>query len=1732
MGCGGSTHKSKPVLVPEEDIPTDLQLVNLRDDSKGQNSSKASNEDVGEQSPDRPAEPPQFFTLPLSTETVMRGDMSKMYPSEAKVVRIFTSSTFTDTRNERNWLMERVYPKLKTFCQNRGYDFQVVDMRWGIRDEAQDDHMTTDICLNEVQLCKELSTGPFFVSFMSHKYGYRDFPRRIPATEFEKLISGVTCESAKEMLNKWFLLDDNSVPPTYMLQSISTLLPDTKSEVTELSKEAWGSWWTQHSTMHSALAQSAQVTLEPSERRSYIESVSEAEVRTAVEGLTSDTRERLVWFRRIVTDIERVDAQAEYNILRRYKDLSNDDEKDKESKDLLDKLEEETLTNNIPSENVYNYEVNWQTKEGISPDSNPSHKEYLSKLCNDFETRLVSLCENAFNQKTKVRSQEPFFQEVLQHLTFCQNKCESFHGREGSLQEIEKYLRGPVRHPFTIYGPSGCGKTSLVAKAAKRCYKVHGGKSINIIRFIGTTSASTTLPALLSSILQQLMQAAKTIKKGGLDIANLNAKEMAEEMIMMLEYVAQRCPVVLFLDSLDQLEPSHDARRLRWLPLVLPANVKVIVSTLPEAQYEVFPVLMANFKDTPGCMLEVPELKGSDITNILNQWLAAAGRKLTPKQRSLVLNAFQNCPLPLFLRLSFDEACKWKSFAKPELCILQPTVRDCINKHFGEMERFHGKTFVSRSLSYLTASKSGLSEAELDDILSCDNQVLDDVYRFWTPPIRRLPPLLVIRMKRDLGHYVVNRGADGRQVFYWYHRQFIEAAKERYCNDQESLKEFHDGLAHFFAGTWSTGNLKPFLDKKGKEMIAERHAASQPLKLGEQYNIRKLGNQAFHRTRSHNLALLKTECLLNLDFLTAKISCLGVRSVLDDFHEARITFPDDLALEEVGKALQLSQRALAHDVRLLHTQLLGRIRSARARRLPELADLLARCEDSGGPYLEPDRPMMKATGGILLHSIDVHADRISHMVVNIAGTVAVTCGNQGLVTIFDLLAGKILKTISDVGTEPKRVQLANSDRSLILSLEEGIQAYDLLTGTKMWSVDIEEQFEFVLGGPNFSRVLVIGIPHLIFLDALTGTPVGVESLPPDIVIRNPVVITGCEKYMVIASMWSKPVVVFDAINLKLSHFTEGLTRYMDDRENKQSDLVDNLLISHDGNILYVVNAAMYELLQVDIATLQVIKSYPGNDKEFRDVKLHLSQDSHYIYFCHSGCVSALELATGRRATILNKQGAIHNEDVSTPDMKTFVTYSNDSSVHIFDLNKSENQPAIEFKDYKDYERSQFSLVLKNPGIEQLMPLDSTGRYFLAIRDEITPKRLATLSVFDTALLKYIYQGNWINFIRERELIDIKQAGSWKVSFKMKERYRILDIRTMTISCKVQDEEPLASDHCLMVNGGKELAIQTEGYMDVKIVDIETGEKLYILKSGKDRRLKNSLTNTTGTKIVADCDLGHILVFDVIRRQLEVEITPQMVNETHKLIVEPAAITSDGRFLFFTIDNDHEFYTKRKGKFVTSIFVFDISIKTPTRVLCDEEFYSKGDMDLDPKSVVSIWGLHILDNTRLVSNHDDFVVRVWDFTTGTLLHRLTDHKSYVLVSFCPGSSLLVTYSKKAEDFTIRLWDIQTWNCVAIYRCDYKIKDLQLLGPNSSSLIGRLKDDVQPIIFKLKGPGSEKYQTISVEQSQSSPGVSLEGTIELNLSDSLVELPCRSYPDSDDDEYDYDFEDDDDTTDDDY
>ena len=66
-------------------------------------------------------------------------------------------------RAERNTLSREVFPRIKEFCAEKNLDFQVVDMRWGITEDSQNDHSVEKICLMEVQNCQKMSLGPNFV---------------------------------------------------------------------------------------------------------------------------------------------------------------------------------------------------------------------------------------------------------------------------------------------------------------------------------------------------------------------------------------------------------------------------------------------------------------------------------------------------------------------------------------------------------------------------------------------------------------------------------------------------------------------------------------------------------------------------------------------------------------------------------------------------------------------------------------------------------------------------------------------------------------------------------------------------------------------------------------------------------------------------------------------------------------------------------------------------------------------------------------------------------------------------------------------------------------------------------------------------------------------------------------------------------------------------------------------------------------------------------------------------------------------------------------------------------------------------------------------------------------------------------------------------------------------------------------------------------------------------------
>ena len=64
-------------------------------------------------------------------------------------------------------------------------------------------------------------------------------------------------------------------------------------------------------------------------------------------------------------------------------------------------------------------------------------------------------------------------------------------------------------------------------------------------------------------------------------------------------------------------------------------------------------------------------------------------------------------------------------------------------------------------------------ETELDDLLSLDDEVLDNAYQYWPPPNHntvRVPGLLWARMRHDLGENLVERQSNGKTVLAFYHR--------------------------------------------------------------------------------------------------------------------------------------------------------------------------------------------------------------------------------------------------------------------------------------------------------------------------------------------------------------------------------------------------------------------------------------------------------------------------------------------------------------------------------------------------------------------------------------------------------------------------------------------------------------------------------------------------------------------------------------------------------------------------------------------------------------------------------------------------------------------------------------------------------------------------------------------------------------------------------------------------
>ena len=689
-------------------------------------------------------------------------------PLGTRTFRIFVSSTFTDLKEERNALQERVFPRLKDYCKQRGTRFQAIDLRWGVSEEAGFDQQAINICLDEIDRCRKTSPRPNFIVLLGDRYGWQPPPPQIPSYEFDELLQRVSPEE-ESLLKDWYLVDENAVPGEWFLKAREGEFKN--GEV----------WFPLEQQLRAILEKAvADMALEAADRVKYETSATHQEI---YRGALRVEEDHVFCFFRSIEGLP-PDKSAKGFI-----DLDADNLRDDQSPGKIETLKSK-LRKLFP-DNFHDYSATWVGTDPQNPEKPPITLDHISKLCVDVYNAMLGIIRQEIDKMEEVDRVD---REVAAHDDFADDRAGHFTGRVDILDRIRTYVDNPDAKPLAMFGVSGSGKSAVMARAAQLARERN--PDAVVMRFIGATPDSANARALLDSLAHEIS------RRSGVEESTIPSdyRELVRDFPERLALASPERPLILFLDALDQLSAAEGARTLSWLPTDLPPGVKVVVSTLPGDTFESLRTRLPE-----SSLAELEPMEAAEGATLLDRWLEDAERALQEHQRCEVLAKFEAERLPLWLKLAFEEARRWKSSADFPHIELPPSVSEIIRKKLFDRlddDQNHGKVMVSHSLGYLGAAKNGLTEDEMLDVLSLggrDGPVLEDFRRRSpeSPVVDTLPVVVWSRLYLDLEPYLTERTADEASLLTFYHRQLGEAVHEEYLAGREGMDRHRELAAYF-----------------------------------------------------------------------------------------------------------------------------------------------------------------------------------------------------------------------------------------------------------------------------------------------------------------------------------------------------------------------------------------------------------------------------------------------------------------------------------------------------------------------------------------------------------------------------------------------------------------------------------------------------------------------------------------------------------------------------------------------------------------------------------------------------------------------------------------------------------------------------------------------------------------------------------------------------------------------
>ena len=376
---------------------------------------------------------------------------------------------------------------------------------------------------------------------------------------------------------------------------------------------------------------------------------------------------------------------------------------------------------------------------------------------------------------------------------FIEERTIGFSGREDVINYLKKFALSAPDYDdcaLCLTGESGSGKSAIFAKLHKELQK----EDVFILAHAaGISLRSNSLENMLLLWIEELADYLKTDVSGQLKEKN-RFDDLTKLFAELLSRASADNRVVVLVDALNQFERTVQAKYVNWLPELLLENVKFIFTVIPGEETE-------HLSKRKGIKVEkLNPVTKTDAEEIINTICRRYHKTLNHEVKEIVLNnknadgvyAYSN---PLWLNMAVDEFLLLDeddfTGMKGETGTPEEKLRKLLVKTAKEMpagvegmygylfnktgERF-GKEFVNALLSFITVTRYGLRESDLEKLIR------DYAKQKWDN-------LNFAALRRYLRSHIVKKGEEG--LWDFRHVQVRIGINNSLLKENEQKKHYH-----------------------------------------------------------------------------------------------------------------------------------------------------------------------------------------------------------------------------------------------------------------------------------------------------------------------------------------------------------------------------------------------------------------------------------------------------------------------------------------------------------------------------------------------------------------------------------------------------------------------------------------------------------------------------------------------------------------------------------------------------------------------------------------------------------------------------------------------------------------------------------------------------------------------------------------------------------------------------